>query len=109
MAATPPQVQGQAQMPVHPILFLFHLGVSRNSWNLRRELQWQKLDHLRSKIPLLHPSGVLSAPIRDMIDPTTGHHMMTIIPHLRVLLATDLKLHLTMRCNDKMALLGMVG
>ena len=96
-------------MPVHHIPFLFHLGVSRNSWNLRRKLQGQKLSHLHGKVPLLRPLTVLPAPIRDITEAIIDHHMMTVIPHLRVVLVTDSKLHLTMKCNDAMALLGRAG
>jgi len=96
-------------MPVHPVLFLFHLGVSRNSWNLRRQLQGQKLSHLRSKVPLQRPLSLLPAPIRGIIDPTTDHHMMAGIPLRPALLMTNSRLHLTMRCSDTMALLGMAG
>ncbi len=35
--------------------------------------------------------------------------MMTVTPHLRVLLVTDSKLHLTMTRNDTMAWLGTAG
>ena len=96
-------------MPVHPVLFLFHPGVSRNSWNLRRQLQGQELSHLRSKGPLQRTLSVLPAPIRDMIETITDHHMMAVIPLWPALLMTGSKLHLTMRCSDTMALLGMAG
>ena len=96
-------------MPVHPILFLFHLGGSRNNWNLRRKLQGQKLGHLRNKVPLQRPLSVLPAPIRDIIEAITDHHMMAAMPLQPAPLMTDSKLHLTMTHNDTMAWLGMAG
>lgn len=68
----------QVRMPAPPTLFLFHLGASRSSWNLKRSPQGQKTGQfpdLALEHCLVHMGSAMSNPTDHMIsthDPAAG-------------------------------------